>query len=302
MPLYYAFNLYIRSEIPLPELMPADEEHSEDVQIRLSSIEFPELVDTQIHRRGVMAQSASDADGSIYMYWEGVAGYKAVNGQTLFVRQFTDDPNVLSLFTVSEALGCILLQRGLFLLHASSVQVGTEAFCFMGVPGAGKSTTASAFVKQGALLLSDDLTAVAFDEMNVPYVLPAYPQLKIWEKTVEGLAFDKTTLQPVSEGINKYSLQPKVGFPQRPVRLTQVYFFHKEANGPALEKVKHTDVPIELIRHFPLASHLLEGEVVRRHFTQSLWCATSADVWMKRRPNDFLDLEHWVASQLVEAK
>lgn len=301
MPLYRAFDLTIHSEIPLPELIRLEDDGkvSPDIRVIRSEVAFPELEQTAIYRRGVMARSGATPDGSIYMYWEGITGFRAIEGQTLYVDSYTEDLDLLSLFTISEALGCLLFQRGLFLLHASSVQVGQEAFCFMGEPGAGKSTTASAFVKHGSRLLSDDLTAIAFDKHNCPYVLPAYPQLKIWENTVVGLDFDPTQLSPVSEGINKFAMIPELDFPERPVPLAQIFFLHKARNRPALQAVQLTESPVELVRHFPLATHLLYGHALQRHFKQSIWCATSASIWRMRRPKDFIALEKWVLANEI---
>ncbi len=295
MSLYQAFNLRIHSEIHLPELVPAaSSEKAPDVKIVRSTVHFPELTPTSIHRRGIMAQSAEGEDGAIYLRWEGVAGYKAVNGDTLYIDPYTDDEELLSLFTVSEALGCILFQRGLLLLHASSVQVGDVAYSFLGEPGAGKSTTATAFVKHGAHLLSDDLTAICFDDNNRPFVLPAYPQLKIWENTVNGLDFDKSKLTPVAEGINKFSLRPGSDFPTEPIPLAKIFLLHNLPELPATQKFSPVEVPIELVRHFPLSAHLLRGKVHQRHFQQSSWCAAHSQIWNKRRPEGFKALEKWV--------
>ena len=295
MPLYKAFDLHIFSEILLPELIPSKEtEKAVDVRIVRSAVTFPELTPTSIHRRGIMAESAEGEDGAIYLRWEGVAGYKAIHGDTLCVDPYTQEKELLSLFTVSEALGCLLLQRGLLLLHASSVQVGEVAYSFLGEPGAGKSTTASAFVKHGSLLLSDDLTAICFDAENRPYVLPAYPQLKIWENTVKGLNFDKSKLVPVAEGINKFSLRPGHYFPTAPVPLAKIFVLHKSADLAADQKFSPIEAPIELVRHFPLAADLLRGKVHQKHFQQSSWCAAHTQIWNKQRPDGFAALEKWV--------
>ncbi len=255
------------------------------------------MTPTSIHRRGIMAESAEGNDGAIYLRWEGVAGYKAMNGDTLYVDPYTEDADLLSLFTVSEALGCILLQRGLLLLHASSVQVGGVAYSFLGEPGAGKSTTATAFVKRGALLLSDDLTAIYFDHENRPHILPAYPQLKIWENTVNGLDFDKSKLSPVAEGINKFSLRPSHDFPTAPVPLAKIFLLHKPDELTTDRNLSPIEAPIELVRHFPLSPHLLRGKSHQRHFQQSSWCAIHTQIWNKRRPDGFPALEKWVSEE-----
>lgn len=298
MPLYQAFDLRIFSEIPLPELVPVESSEAiADVNIVRSVVQFPALSPTSIHRRGIMAESAEGKDGAIYLRWEGVAGYEAVKGHTLYIDSYTDDDELLSLFTVSEALGCILLQRGLLLLHASSVQVDGTAYSFLGEPGAGKSTTASAFVKHGASLLSDDLTAICFDDKNRPYALPAYPQLKIWENTVNGLAFDKSKLAPVAEGINKFSLRPGHAFPTEPVPLAKIFLLHKSPEFLIAQRLSPIEAPIELVRHFPLSAHLLRGKAHQRHFQQSSWCALHAQIWNKPRPDGFAALEKWVSEE-----
>ncbi len=299
MPLYQAFGLFIFSEIPLPELILAEDRDAiPDVRFIRSEVHFPDLASTLIHRRGIMAQSAKGDDGALYLRWEGVAGYRAVEGSTLHVDSYTEDANLLSLFTVSEALGLILLQRELLLLHASAVRVGDAAWCFLGEPGTGKSTTAAAFVARGASLLSDDLTAICFDSDDRPYILPAYPQLKLWENTVNGLNLDPLKLTPVAEGINKFALRPDHDFPTEPVPLAKIFLLHKSSET-GLRKLSPIEGPIELVRHFPLGPNLLRGKAHRRHFQQSSSCAAQAQLWHKRRPEGFAELEKWVAEELL---
>ena len=76
-------------------------------------------------------------------------------------------------------LGMVLRLRGLVALHASAVVVDGSAVALVGATGAGKSTTAAAFVKAGRPLLCDDVVALqpignGFD------VLPGCPRLKLW--------------------------------------------------------------------------------------------------------------------------
>lgn len=298
MPLYKAFGLYIRSEIDLPELILArDERRSEDVNIRRAVIDFPPLHDTFIMRRGVMAQNANDSDGSIYLRWGAIAGYRALGGDTLLVDSYTEDAGLLSLFTISEALGSILFQRGLFLLHASAVQMGSEAYVFAAAPGTGKSTTAMAFVQQGAPLLSDDLTAICFDAQNRPYVLPAYPQIKIWETTAKGLGFDQSALTPVAEGINKFAYRPDQNFPGSAVPLAKIFLLDKSPDSLADRRVSAIEAPVKLVRDFPLDASLLRGSYHQRHFWQSGWCTVHAEVWCMHRPEGFAALSAWVTEE-----
>jgi hypothetical protein len=298
---YKAFGLNINSEICLPELSIEAQEIPADLTIKRGNILLPKLIKTPIWRRGIRAQFGEGTNGSLILHWQGVADFESFNGNTLIVSSYTNDPNLLSLFTVSEALGLILFQKGHFLLHASAVKVGDEAWCFMGNPGAGKSTTAAAFIKAGCPLLSDDLTAISFDTAGVPYILPAYPQLKIWDNTVNGLKYDRGDLHPVSEGVNKFSYQPVQDFDHQPVKLNSVYFIHKFKNKAVFKALAPGEIPIEMLRNFPLPVELLRNGALKEHFNQSFRCAIHSKIWKKRRPDGFANLEKWVKESLISA-
>ncbi|MCE7069908.1 serine kinase [Dyadobacter sp. CY327] len=297
---YKAFGLNILSEIQLPELSDGDGNSDPDLYIKSAAFELPALGKTQLYRRGVRASFGKDADENLYLHWDNIASFKATNGNYLYVNALTNDDNLISLFTVSEAIGLILFQRGLFLLHASSVQVGNEGWCFMGTPGAGKSTTAAAFIKAGCKLLSDDLTAIAFHEDGSAYIVPAYPQLKIWDKTVAGLHYSESELHPVSEGVNKFSYEPKSGFSHEPVPLKKVFFLHRARNRKPLAALSAAEIPTETLKHFPLPSQLLTRDVLKRLFLQSFQCSKSAKLWKKKRPDGFENLEKWVSECIPE--
>ncbi|MCF0057321.1 serine kinase [Dyadobacter sp. CY356] len=294
---YKAYGLTIFSEIELPELSSALPTTSWDLHIKIGTVINPKFKKTAIYRRGIRALFGKNKENLI-LHWEGVATFEAVEGNQLVVSPLTEDNNLISLFTVSEALGLILFQRGYFLLHASSVKVGDEAWCFMGSPGAGKSTTAAAFVKAGCPLLSDDLTAISFDESGKAYIIPAYPQIKIWDNTVNGLNYERSNLQPVSEGVNKFSYKPAGAFDLEPVQLGNIFFIHKAKNRAALEELSAFSIPTEMLKNFPLPFSLMSGEAVKQHFLQSFNCARFAKIWRKRRSDGFELLEKWVQESI----
>src|SRR5690348_16585408 len=83
-------------------------------------------------------------------------------------------------------MGFVLRLRGALCLHASSVAVGDSAVALVGLPGAGKSTTAAAFACAGFSVLSDDVVALA-DEGPQFYVHPGYPRVNLWPDSVQEL-------------------------------------------------------------------------------------------------------------------
>lgn len=294
---YNAYCLDFSSEIELSECNPAVSE-ADDFQISITDLIRPKLEVTTIHRRGIMAHTAIDSDGALWLHWDGVATYKATGGTLLEVHPLTNDPNLLSLFTVSEALGLLLFQRKNFLLHASAVKVGGEGWVFMGMPGAGKSTTCAAFVKAGCQLLSDDLTAIVFNHAGTPFINPAYPQLKIWENTVNGLGYDKKQLVPVSEGVNKYALAPSAHFDTTPVPLSRMYFLHRDESPAGETSLSAMEVPTETLKHFPMPNQFLTASVLQQYFRQSILCAREAGFFRLQRPDGFAELEKWVQHKI----
>lgn len=296
MHFYKAYGLHIHSEVELPELE-SDIQSEPDLKISLGQVHLPDLQETKIFRRGIKAKFGQAGSSRLFLQWAKVADFEAIDGHSLVINSFTNDRELLSLFTVSEALGLILFQRGYFLLHASSVNVGDEAWCFMGDPGAGKSTSAAAFVKAGCPLLSDDLTAIFFKN-NVAFVLPAYPQLKIWENTATGLDYADEHLRPLSEGLNKFSHIPDDLFCHEPVKLAHIFFLTDPSETPVLERLPPSEAPTELLRHFPLAVHMLTPDVIKNHFMQSLKCYQAASLWKKSRDQNFEQLEKWVKTSV----
>jgi hypothetical protein len=93
--------------------------------------------------------------------------------------------NTLS-YLVGPIMGLLLRLRGAVCLHASAVNIGGFAIVFVGPEGAGKSTTAAAFARQGFAVLSDDIVALVEREQQF-HVLPAYKRINLWDDSVRML-------------------------------------------------------------------------------------------------------------------
>ena len=91
----------------------------------------------------------------------------------------------LSYFTAC-IMSFVLLLRGTFSFHASAVGINGKAVVLVGDSGSGKSTTAAAFAKLGYPVLSDDLVVLR-DDLETFWVQPAFPMIRLWEKSVVAL-------------------------------------------------------------------------------------------------------------------
>jgi hypothetical protein len=95
-----------------------------------------------------------------------------------------DIPSVLQ----GPGLAAALHLRGVPMLHSSVLAVDDGAIALIGAPGAGKSTTAAAFVARGFASMSDDLAALAIDGPSVS-VHAGYPRLRTFAESAHAAGF-----------------------------------------------------------------------------------------------------------------
>lgn len=288
--LFRAYSYIIESDFDLylPEVHGIP-----DFYISSASLSVSQLTYANVYRKGVQAQVGYDHLLPV-LHWENIATFQVLSPNHLGYKRLGEDDDVFRLFVLSEALGLLLLQKGLFLLHGSAVKVKDQAMVFLGRPGAGKSTTLAAFAQHNHPILSDDLTAIGFNATGQPCVLPGFPQVKIWENSVDNLGFDKKSLQPAFEGHNKFLYQQPLSlFPTEPVLLKKVIILQRPYSSKT-GAVKFTESPLEFTQHFPLPSYLLRGDWLKKHFQNSLSIASKVAIEKVARPKTFKALQKWI--------
>jgi hypothetical protein len=176
MPWYrlYGLRVYGRHALPLRPLTVEGHPEGADLTIRLGREASPEG-----EVRWPAAPQVVQAGSPHFTMWTGVgAGGRHVRLRYTQDRHRADFvigphgrwvhatwrpepilPDVLTMLTGSVA-AYVLQLRGVTCLHASVVDVGGRAIALVGSTGAGKSTTAAAFVQQGCSLIADDIAAL----------------------------------------------------------------------------------------------------------------------------------------------
>ncbi len=289
---YLAFGLTLETEINFSGIL---QESTAETDVVVTEGIIPKKANrlTRLHRRGVMARFGLTAT-SLLLNWEGVGTFRVSQGSELVYQNLGTDEGTLRLFLLSEVIGLLLYQRGLFLLHGSAVKVGDDALVFLGIPGAGKSTTAAAFGKAGYTVLTDDLVAIQLIDNN-PFVVPAFGQYKVWKNTVDGLNIDESKLEPSFEGATKYLvMQPLASFPRHPVSLRSITLLYPTNSRKKSERIKPLRAPVDLLKHFPIPIQLLTGQYIQKHFQDALTIAQHAEINQLRRPDGFVALEQFV--------
>jgi hypothetical protein len=246
---YWAYGLHIHSELECPGLSPYSAgTGNPDVTIHLlpaapNAMESLENGEYEVQ------------PGAFRLAVPGVASYRVEEGQRIFI---TPLPGVshegLRLFLLGSVMGALLYQRGLFPLHGSAVETRWGAMIFVGDQGAGKSTLAAEFLRQGYRLLSDDVCAVKAAPQGLQ-VLPALAHIRLCADAYErigsppGARFDE----------DKYIVPLGEGYCPHPTPLKAIHILADKESG-ALE--------FEMLRGFDRVQRLLEN-LYRPHFLKN---------------------------------
>lgn len=290
---YTAYGLNIASHFALPPLKETQFALPDLLVQRGALPPPPSWEATKVYRAGLNARFAKDGPHRLWLDWSPFATFVAKQGTRLTVATTQSDEGLVSLFTLSEAIGLILFQRGYFLLHGSGLAFNGSGVVFLGQPGAGKSTTAAAFAQRGARLLSDDMVCIRITETGEPWLVPAFSQLKLWGKSVEGLRLERNDLHPIREGAPKFSWHESVAFEETAVPLARIYVLTNEP-ADSSQSLPRSQVPVELLRYFPLPDSLLSGVALKAYFEKSIAIAEATPVFRMQRPVDFTSLYTYI--------
>jgi len=198
---YSAFGLCIESTIKFDELsVELNPKREVDLFIREKNLNFV------IAPMGE-AKSYMDYENptGVLMMWPGVAAVKIKSASEVEIQCYPGIPEKYMAFPVlGPIMGWILHQKGLLVLHSSAVRMDGKSIAFMGDKRAGKSTTAAAFLKAGAKLLTDDLLAIDMSYTPKPMIRPAFAQIKLNEESSHLMKIpDSKALPLVMPGFEK---------------------------------------------------------------------------------------------------
>lgn len=120
--------------------------------------------------------------------WSWAAGLCRIAPGARLVEVYPDpatDERQLGLVLAGPVASLVLPQRGFPCLHASAVVTSRGAAVFLGPKGQGKSTMTAAFLRRGAVLLTDDILPLRLTGDAVE-ALPSLPLMKLWAESATG--------------------------------------------------------------------------------------------------------------------
>ncbi len=194
-----------------------------------------------------------------------------------------------STYLLGPVLGLLLRLRGITCLHASAVAFKNRSVAFVGSEGAGKSTTAAAFAREGYGVLSDDIVALV-EQGGTFHVMPAYPHLCLWPDSVKMLYGAPDALPQLSPEWDKRRLalgEEKARFENRSLPLGAIYLLddRRPDSAPSVEAVRPQAAFLSLVAD-SYASKILDRDLRAREFAVLGQVVTAVPVRRMRASND----------------
>lgn len=234
-----AYGLQIRSEVPFPGL-PSEPCRRVNVVVRRS----------QAKRNAPVQSGATVSMGPdcVTLSWGGTGALEIRGGRELvfLVRRETDLSHLRG-FLFGAAMGVLLHQRGLLVLHASAAVLAGRAVAFLGHPRAGKSTLAALLSRKGYPVLTDDVLPLRTSAGRAR-ALAGPAALRLWPESLKLLDEDYRKLVPVRVGVEKRTYPVDNDRGRRTVQLGAVYVLGR-GSPLRIERLAGHEAVVELVRH-----------------------------------------------------
>lgn len=183
-----------------------------------------------------------------------------------------------------------LEHRSILTLHGSAVALGNRAVAFLAPKFHGKSTTATALVNAGGMLLADDLVPVT--PGPIPTILPSVPMVQLWKDSAEQVGKGASPLQ--ARDLHSPKLQVAWDAPERTaaaaVSLAAVYLLAPVRNAPdaAVRRIRlaGAEAALALLGQAKIGA-LLGAERRRELLDRLTELAGRAPVYRLEIPRDF---------------
>ncbi len=247
---YFAYGLGIHSQFPIPEFVPAVAGCDVTIDInddQTISEYIPDAVAQQ-----PLALDLSGEQGIIYIKDAGV--FLLERGEKIVVIPSENAcEQKIRLALVGTVMAILLHQRGLFILHASAVNIDGETVAFLGDSGEGKSSLAAALNLQGFAMVTDDVTVVANQDQGRAAIVPAYPQFKLAADVAECLGYEQNQELLLHPKLEKRGYRHLENFPSTPLPIRCIYVL-QSGSQISITALKPTEAIAQLRHHSQLAN------------------------------------------------
>lgn len=286
---YQAFGLSVKSEIPLPEL-PKMINKLDHIDIVIETADLSKLwseLDPP--------QQKTVVKRDLFMFQvPKVAIFSIEKGERIIVSPMKgSDEDEIRLFILGTCMGALLIQRKVLPLHGSALAIDGKAYGFIGDSGAGKSTLASAFLNKGYQLLSDDVIAISFGHDNTPFVMPAYPQQKLWQESLQQFGMESNSYRPIYQRETKYAVPVPSKFSSEPLPLAGLFELVKtEGEHIEIQRIQRLEQLQTLFLHTYRNFLIPRSGLTEWHFNTSVTIVNHINIYQLRRPSSGFTVHH----------
>jgi len=280
---YACFGLIIESEIELPELY-AIEKKSPDVKIRQGNV--PKHLPV-IYGGGALFEIGPT---DFLLRFEKIGSFRVENGKNITVQSFEGTrPEEVRLFILGSVMGALLHQRGVLALHGSAITNGQKSIVVIGKSSVGKSSVAAFFSQKGYEIISDDITAIKFQN-GTSLVSPGIPQIKLWRDVIEHLKMGNDLIK-IRPDFEKYAKSIRNHYSSSPKLIdTIIHLDTRNTVDYNLSKITGFDKFNCLLSNTYRYQYLIDEDQQKRHFINISHLAKIIDLYKLERPSSQLDL------------
>lgn len=281
---YSAFGLLIESDVPLRELSQTDAVGTPDIKI----VRCP--IGHALPEPGSSPSFDYDDLAAPVMIWPGVAAFRLVGAKRIEIEPYPDVPESYLAFPIlGPIMGWMIDRMGKFVMHASAVAFEGRGVAFLGDKMAGKSTTAAAFLRDGAELMTDDLLVLDIAEDRDPMVMPAFAQLKLSDESAAAVHVPGSEALPlVYDGFAKRQHR-LAGMHEDRVAADLLLVLKRCSGDPAIRVLDEAAGFVAATRfsyHVRFGAAPYDADTRARHFRQGIALARKATIAELAVPDD----------------
>jgi hypothetical protein len=249
---YRMFGMTLASSIALEGIPETEPTQAPSLAILRARVRHPEL-DPEL------VEHFLSEGGEQILHWKAVGTFRIRTPDRIEVDVAPGVPDrLVALPLLGSVLACLLVRRGLVVMHASAVTWDGRAVILLGHKGAGKSTTAATLTGNGYGLLSDDVVAIETTPSG-HRVLPAFGLIKLWGESARH--FDPQgarRLWRIHETLDKAHYQLADGLSATPAPLARLYVLQRDAEARVTGLPPDEALPAAL-EHAYMARYGLKG-------------------------------------------
>ena len=253
---YRVCNSVLRSNVPLPELLPNAGETPAECSFSLVSGRGPSLSSIEWYQHWPSANGqiwlVFGRIGSEYLLrFPGIACF-SISANFAEIQCFPEPgaraDTIRHLF-LDQVLPLIVSSRGYLVLHASAVITPVGGIAFLGATGQGKSTLAASFSKEGCPFLTDDCL-VLNKEGSRFLAVPSYPSLRLWPESVFAMSRNPSDYSQVADYSTKKRLRAddQFSFYTEVAMIKRFYILSNNPSGVVIEPLRPREVIPEMVK------------------------------------------------------